>query len=632
MLVDSRNLPVRLGARLGGGGEGEVYEVPGSIGGIDAAKLYAVPERTAERHTKLEVMIAHAPEDPTRDLGHATLAWPRDLLFDGAFVGFLMPRVEPGCPKLTRFIHPSLYPDLFSWRHQIEIAANLAGGLAALHAAGYVVGDLKGENVHVTPSCLVTFVDCDSIQLRDPATGRVFRCPKGTAEYTAPELQGVDFRTVDRTESSDAFALAVMICQLLMAGTHPFAGGRGPTREENITRGETFLLGGRPPLTAPPSSVIPPEVRALLIACFTNKPKDRPAVREIAEALAASRERILLCQRRPDHHAYGDHLASCPWCEYEQRVGIDLYGPKPKPAPRPQRPAAQWVSAPSASPVSRPPAQAAVTPPRQPLSRRTIGFAALLLALVLVYVATRVPPRTHAGEPPPPPPPPPRAAEIRVTPSEVDRLRANVENSLRRAAEFSEVEQREGLDTAVLRDSALSDLIFVRVGRFEMSSYETPNGAYARCVEAKACRPPAVKADLTDSGKRFHPVVWVSWKDADAFCRWIGGRLPTEAEWDAAAASPRKAGAPDSGNASGQDGVDRWNGIAPVASMQPNQFGIYDLAGNAREWVAGDEGGLRILRGGAWDQPRDQVRTSTREVVPANARTPAVGFRCARSL
>lgn len=629
MLVDSRNRPVRLGARLGGGGEGEVYEVAGT----DAAKIYAPAERTAERRAKLEVMIEHAPEDPTRDLGHATLAWPRELLSEGTFVGFLMPRVEPGCPKLTRFIHPSLYPDLFSWRHQIEIAANLAGGLAALHAAGYVVGDLKGENVHVTPSCLVTFVDCDSIQLRDPATGRVFRCPKGTPEYTAPELQGVDFHTVDRTQSSDAFALAVMVCQLLMAGTHPFAGGRGPTREENIARGESFLLGGRPPLSAPPASVIPPEVRGLLIACFRNKPEDRPAVREIAEALAASRGRIVLCQRRPDHHAYGDHLASCPWCEYEQRVGIDPYGPKPKPAPRPQRPAAQWVSAPSAPPVSRPPVQAAVTPPRRPLARRTMGFAALLLALVLVYIATRVPPRTHAGEPPPPPAPevlPATQPEIRVTPSQAERLQTQTANTLRRASEFVEVEQREGLETAVLRDAALKELIFVRIGRFEISSYETPNSAYARCVEAKACRPPALRSDLTDSGKRFDPVVWIAWKDADAFCRWIGGRLPTEAEWDAASASPRKAGAPDSGNASGQAGVDRWIALAPVASMQPNQLGIYDLAGNAREWVAGDEGGLRILRGGAWDQPRDQVRTSTRETAPAGARSPAIGFRCVR--
>jgi serine/threonine protein kinase len=602
MLADSQNRPVRLGARLGGGGEGEVYEVAGSQ---DAAKLYAVPERTAERQAKLEVMIAHAPEDPTRDLGHSTLAWPTDLLLDGTFVGFLMPRVEPGCPKLTRFIHPSLYPDLFSWRHQIEIAANLAGGLAALHAAGYVVGDLKGENVHVTPSCLVTFVDCDSIQLRDPASGRVFRCPKGTPEYTAPELQGLDFHTVDRTESSDAFALAVMVCQLLMAGTHPFAGGRGPTREENIARGESFLLGGRPPLTAPPASVIPPEVRALLVACFKNKPKDRPAVREIAEALAASRDHLVLCPRRPDHHAYGDHLASCPWCEYEQRVGIDPYGPKPKPAPRPQRPAAQWVSAPSPPPVSRPPAQASVKPPRRPLSARTKGFAALLLVLLLVYVATRVPPRTHAGEPPPPPPETSQATkpEIRVTPSQVDRLQTQAANSLRRASEFTEVEQQEGLATAVLRDSSLADLIFVRVGRFELSSYETPNAAYARCVEAKACRPPAAPADLADRGKRFHPVVRVSWKDADTFCRWIGGRLPTEAEWDAADMEPRRAGEMET---------------APVASGQPNRLGLYGLAGNVKEWVAADENGLKVLRGAA------------RETAPAGSRSPAIGFRCAR--
>lgn len=605
MLADSQSHPVRLGSRLGGGGEGEVYEVEGSL---DAAKIYAPAERTAERQAKLEVMIEHAPEDPTRDLGHATLAWPRDLLFDGAFVGFLMPRVEPGCPKLTRFIHPSLYPDLFSWRHQIEIAANLAGGLAALHAAGYVVGDLKGENVHVTPSCLVTFVDCDSIQLRDPATGRVFRCPKGTAEYTAPELQGVDFRTVDRTESSDAFALAVMICQLLMAGTHPFAGGRGPTREENISRSESFLLGGRPPLTAPPASVIPPEVRALLTACFRNRPKDRPAAREIAEALAASRDRIILCQRRPDHHAYGDQLASCPWCEYEQRVGIDPYGPKPKPVPAPQRRAPQWAGAPSSPPVSRPPARAAVTPPRRPLPARTKGFAVLLLALVLVYIATRIPPRTHAGEPLPPPPEAPRTTpEIRVTPSKVDQMRTVAENEMRRMSEFSEVEQREGLDTAVLRDSALSDLIFVPVGRFEMSSYETPNGAYARCVEAQACRPPLSRADLEDKGRQFHPVVGVSWKDADTFCRWIGGRLPSETEWNAADVGPPATGG---------------TGPAPVESGPQNRLGLYGLSGNVKEWLAADtaeESGLKVLRGAA------------RETAPAGSRSPEIGFRCARS-
>jgi hypothetical protein len=252
-----------------------------------------------------------------------------------------------------------------------------------------------------------------------------------------------------------------------------------------------------------------------------------------------------------------------------------------------------------------------VTPPRRPLPARTKGFAVLLLALVLVYIATRIPPRTHAGEPLPPPQEAPRTTpEIQVTPSKVDQMRTLADNEMRRVQEFSETERREGLDSAVLRDSALSDLIFVPVGRFEMSSYETPNSAYARCVEAKACRPPgppASKGDLKDLGKRFHPVAGVSWKDADTFCRWIGGRLPTETEWNAADVGPPTAG---------------LTGPAPVESGPQNRFGLYGLAGNVKEWLAADtadESGLKVLRGAA------------RETAPADSRSPEIGFRCARS-
>ncbi|MES1211019.1 MAG: SUMF1/EgtB/PvdO family nonheme iron enzyme, partial [Acidobacteriota bacterium] len=163
----------------------------------------------------------------------------------------------------------------------------------------------------------------------------------------------------------------------------------------------------------------------------------------------------------------------------------------------------------------------------------------------------------------------------------------------------------------VLRDAALAELIFARVGRFELSVYETTNGAYARCVDAKACRPPPTRADLADPEKKFHPVVWVARGDAETFCRWIGGRLPSEAEWNEAARMEKAPGPAQRSS-------------APVASRPASSLGIYDLAGNVREWVAG--GGQGIVRGGAWDQPG----AGTRDTVPPGSRAPAIGFRCAR--
>lgn len=400
MLQDSQNRPVRLGDRLGGGGEGEVFEV---VGARDVAKVLHAKERTPERLAKLRVMISHVPQDPTRDLGHPTMIWPKDLLFEGRqFAGYLMPRLDiQACPTLNRFMFPRFYPGLFSWSHQLDIAANLAGGLAAIQAAGYVVGDLNGKNLHVTPSCLVTFVDCDSIQVRDPATGIVFRCPVGTPEYTAPELQDVDFRKIDRTEASDSFALAVMVCQLLLGGTHPFAGGSGQTREENIKKGDSFLLGGKIPMGSPPAEVIPPELRDLLAQCLQRRPEGRPKARDLARALGEARGRIAACAKRPDSHAYGNHLSSCPWCEYEKRVGVDLYGggarlvapkrPSSPPPPRVMPAVAPRTAVYAPAPVVRP----VRLRTRLRTRPREVAVGVVLVLLLILYMATQVPPKRY---------------------------------------------------------------------------------------------------------------------------------------------------------------------------------------------------------------------------------------------
>jgi len=78
----------------------------------------------------------------------------------------------------------------FTYRHLLRTAQNLAAAVDVLHAHGYVAGDLNESNVLVADTALVTLVDTDSFQVRDPESGAVYRCPVGKPEFTPPELQG----------------------------------------------------------------------------------------------------------------------------------------------------------------------------------------------------------------------------------------------------------------------------------------------------------------------------------------------------------------------------------------------------------------------------------------------------------
>ena len=390
-LFDLQGRPLGFATLLDRGGEAEIHRIPGSP--FRVAKIYHPQHRTPERRRKLDLMIADPPDDPEKARGHASIAWPGELVMDekGGFLGFLMPGIDTHTTrKLVDVYNVSSYPRGLTWADLLLVARNLAVALAALHHKGYVVGDLNESNLLVAPNDLITFVDCDSMQVRDRATGQVFRCPVGKAEYSPPELQGVSFGAVDRTPENDAFALAVMMSQLLLLGRHPFAGGSSPRVEDNILKQDSFLLnGGQPPAGTPPPSILPTRLQDLLVRCFREghaEPRRRPTGDEWADALDAAHRNLRICQRSQVHR-YSGHLVDCPWCRYEQEYGFDPFTyrwQQKAAAPRP----VSSVATP-AFPTSRPVAS------KRPRVQLGGGVAvALVIAALLVPVLYIIPDRS----------------------------------------------------------------------------------------------------------------------------------------------------------------------------------------------------------------------------------------------
>jgi formylglycine-generating enzyme required for sulfatase activity len=196
---------------------------------------------------------------------------------------------------------------------------------------------------------------------------------------------------------------------------------------------------------------------------------------------------------------------------------------------------------------------------------------------------------------------------------------------------------------------------------FWLGRTEVPVQAYERFVAATGRTMPEEPGSGAMPGyndgwhKKSHPMVKVTWEEAGGFCRWSGGRLPTEAEWEYAARGGVDGLKYPWGNDRSHDqanywrtgGQDHWLYTAPVGSFPPNAYGLYDMAGNVYEWVADwfsesyyeaspavdprgpASGRLRVARGGAGFLNPAVLRVSTRLRSAPDTRNVGVGLRCA---
>jgi formylglycine-generating enzyme required for sulfatase activity len=193
---------------------------------------------------------------------------------------------------------------------------------------------------------------------------------------------------------------------------------------------------------------------------------------------------------------------------------------------------------------------------------------------------------------------------------------------------------------------------------YSMDQYEVTTAQYAAFLAAQPRPAPWQweSVNLALHGDR--PVIGVDWHDADAYCRWKGKRLPTEAEWEKAARGTDGRLYPW-GNHVPTDKLANFalgarfsysQVLMPVQSHEAGKspYGLFHMAGNVWEWVSDwyganyyehspeknptgpEQGQFKVLRGGSWSDLPKYLLTYGRFKLPPETRNSYTGFRCAK--
>ena len=272
---------------------------------------------------------------------------------------------------------------------------------------------------------------------------------------------------------------------------------------------------------------------------------------------------------------------------------------------------------------------------------RTSTSPAVGIALAPLTVSFRVPTPTAAPTPLPTTAPPPGSQRV----SQVDHL-------VQVYVPAGDFQMGRGASDGELEDDQPRHPVWLE--GFWIGLTPVTNAAYAQCEAAGVCEPPCsaeTNPHYYDPAYASHPVVYVTWQAAQDYCHWAGGRLPAEAEWERAAGGDgwREYAW---GDADPAENLANLGGVRDTTSAVgsfpdgASPFGVLDMGGNVREWMADwyapdyyqvspaanppgpDLGTERVLRGASWNDPWYYAKLTRRYAHAPESAGANRGFRC----
>jgi serine/threonine-protein kinase len=653
------------------------YRVTGLLGRGGMAVVYKAHDTRLERDVAIKLIRrgAFPPEMLDQILKRfereakslARLSHPNILkVYDyGEFQGspYLVLEYSPSANLEER-----LKDQPMPWRDAVALILPVARALEFSHRQGIIHRDIKPSNVLFSPSgepMLSDFGIAKVLNYEATATLTGTGVGIGTPAYMAPEQW-----TGETSELSDQYSLGVVLYQAI-TGRIPF---------ESDTPAGIIIRQTTEALPSPKKYVpdLPDGVERMLSRALAKDPKERyPNISAFIEALEGSLSGTGVTA--PPEMAAATMRAS----RQEIAEATLLVAEPPIPATPEARP----------GPAPKAVKQTAARP-RWGLIMAIAGVALVCLigiagggfairyfnnaslaaptptststatSVPVVITPTLEPTPTEAPTQIPTPADTPLPAEgfdtdptgnqiaMRFVPAGEFTMGAEVDPALAECLKYSTNCQRIDFEDEVPVHS-------VQLDAFYIDKFEVTNALYAACVAAGVCPRPRRSDTVTHPSYYGNPefdnfpVVWVSWNEATAYCEWRGARLPTEAEWEKGARGT------DGRTYPWGEGLDctRANfatcvgDTVAVGSYESGQspYGVYEMAGNAWEWVADwysatyygespplnppgpETGAERVVRGGSWAGGNTDVHSARRIGRVPTSSGDRTSIRCART-